>query len=120
MTARIIGISLAVAPGEAAYIPLAHSYAGAPDQLRGARPLLHPAKGPEGRQRVPASDERGRRRQHQPADHGQVPGQDPRAMAPVSANHPADPQHERWHDDCLSGPRISHTALSPGQYRRSP
>jgi DNA polymerase-1 len=33
MTAQIIGISLAVAPGEAAYIPLRHSYAGAPDQL---------------------------------------------------------------------------------------
>jgi DNA polymerase-1 len=31
--ARIIGISLSVAPGEACYIPLAHSYAGAPDQL---------------------------------------------------------------------------------------
>ncbi|HMC16635.1 MAG TPA: 5'-3' exonuclease H3TH domain-containing protein, partial [Albitalea sp.] len=33
MAARIIGISFAVAPGEAAYIPLAHTYAGAPDQL---------------------------------------------------------------------------------------
>ncbi len=31
--ATLIGISLAVAPGEAAYIPLRHSYAGAPDQL---------------------------------------------------------------------------------------
>ena len=31
--ARIVGISFAVAPGEAAYIPLAHDYAGAPDQL---------------------------------------------------------------------------------------
>ena len=31
--ARIVGISLAVAPGEAAYIPLRHDYAGAPDQL---------------------------------------------------------------------------------------
>ena len=31
--ARLIGISLAVGVGEAAYIPLAHSYAGAPDQL---------------------------------------------------------------------------------------
>jgi DNA polymerase-1 len=31
--ARLIGISLSVAPGEACYIPLAHSYAGAPDQL---------------------------------------------------------------------------------------
>ncbi len=33
MTARIVGISLAVQPFEAAYIPLRHSYAGAPDQL---------------------------------------------------------------------------------------
>ncbi|MEO8921757.1 MAG: DNA polymerase I, partial [Caldimonas sp.] len=31
--ATMIGLSLAVAPGEAAYIPLRHSYAGAPDQL---------------------------------------------------------------------------------------
>jgi len=31
--ARIVGISLAVAPGEAAYIPLAHHYAGVPAQL---------------------------------------------------------------------------------------
>jgi DNA polymerase-1 len=31
--AQLIGISVAVAPGEAAYIPLRHSYAGAPDQL---------------------------------------------------------------------------------------
>jgi DNA polymerase I len=33
MRAQIVGISLAVKPGEAAYIPLRHSYAGAPDQL---------------------------------------------------------------------------------------
>jgi DNA polymerase-1 len=33
MVAHLVGISLAVAPGEAAYIPLRHSYAGAPDQL---------------------------------------------------------------------------------------
>ncbi len=33
MRARPIGIALAVAPGEACYIPLAHNYAGAPDQL---------------------------------------------------------------------------------------
>ncbi len=31
--ARIVGISFAVAPGEAAYLPLAHDYAGAPAQL---------------------------------------------------------------------------------------
>jgi DNA polymerase I len=33
MRAQIVGISLSVKPGEAAYIPLRHSYAGAPDQL---------------------------------------------------------------------------------------
>ena len=31
--ARLIGLSLSVAPGEACYIPIAHDYAGAPDQL---------------------------------------------------------------------------------------
>ena len=31
--ARLVGISFAVAPGEAAYLPLAHDYAGAPEQL---------------------------------------------------------------------------------------
>jgi DNA polymerase-1 len=31
--AELVGISLAVTPGEAAYIPLAHRYPGAPDQL---------------------------------------------------------------------------------------
>jgi DNA polymerase I len=31
--ARLIGLSLSVAPGEACYIPVGHSYAGAPDQL---------------------------------------------------------------------------------------
>ncbi|WP_418315741.1 DNA polymerase I [Piscinibacter sakaiensis] len=33
MKARLVGISLSTAPGEAAYIPVAHSYAGAPEQL---------------------------------------------------------------------------------------
>ncbi|MEP7295487.1 MAG: DNA polymerase I [Burkholderiales bacterium] len=33
MRAQIVGISLSVAVGEAAYIPVRHSYAGAPDQL---------------------------------------------------------------------------------------
>jgi DNA polymerase-1 len=33
MVAQIVGFSLSVSPGEAAYIPLRHSYAGAPDQL---------------------------------------------------------------------------------------
>jgi len=31
--ARLVGLSLSVAPGEACYIPVAHSYAGVPDQL---------------------------------------------------------------------------------------
>ncbi len=33
MRARIIGISFAVQPGEAAYLPVGHDYPGAPDQL---------------------------------------------------------------------------------------
>ncbi|MCC5867383.1 MAG: DNA polymerase I [Gammaproteobacteria bacterium] len=33
MRAELVGISLAVTPGEACYIPLAHRYPGAPDQL---------------------------------------------------------------------------------------
>jgi DNA polymerase I len=33
MAARIVGISFAVEPGRAAYVPLAHSYADAPEQL---------------------------------------------------------------------------------------
>src|SRR6186713_256088 len=33
MKAEIVGVSFAVAPGAAAYLPLRHDYAGAPDQL---------------------------------------------------------------------------------------
>ena len=33
MRARIVGLSFAVEPGRAAYVPLAHDYPGAPDQL---------------------------------------------------------------------------------------
>jgi DNA polymerase I len=33
MSARIVGISFAVTPGEAAYVPLAHNYGDAPEQL---------------------------------------------------------------------------------------
>jgi DNA polymerase I len=39
MRAQIVGISLSVAVGEAAYIPLRHTYAGAPDQLAVERVL---------------------------------------------------------------------------------
>jgi DNA polymerase-1 len=52
MQAEIVGVSFAVEPGAAAYVPLAHDYPGAPDQLgRGAvlerlKPLLEdPARG---------------------------------------------------------------------------
>ena len=37
--ARLIGVGLAVAPGEACYVPVAHTYAGAPDQLSEAEVL---------------------------------------------------------------------------------
>ena len=46
MQARIVGISFAVTPGEAAYVPLGHDYAGAPQQLdlalvlAGLQPML--------------------------------------------------------------------------------
>ncbi len=33
MRAQIVGVSFAVAPGEAAYVPMGHDYAGAPHQL---------------------------------------------------------------------------------------
>jgi DNA polymerase-1 len=50
LTAELVGLSVAVTPGEAAYIPLAHRYAGAPDQLDRAavlarlKPWLEDAK----------------------------------------------------------------------------
>jgi len=39
MAAELVGISLAVEPGHAAYIPVGHVYAGAPEQLSRARVL---------------------------------------------------------------------------------
>ena len=51
--ARIVGISFAVEPGEAAYVPLRHTYAGAPDQLpfdaviERLRPWLEDAAAPK-------------------------------------------------------------------------
>jgi len=39
MRAEIVGVSFAVEPGRAAYVPLAHSYAGAPTQLDRERVL---------------------------------------------------------------------------------
>jgi DNA polymerase-1 len=39
MQAEIVGVSFCVEPGHAAYIPLAHDYAGAPDQLERAATL---------------------------------------------------------------------------------
>jgi len=53
MKAEIVGLSFAVVPGEAAYVPLAHDYAGAPEQLqrdwvlRQLRPLLEDADKPK-------------------------------------------------------------------------
>ncbi len=41
MAARIVGMSFAVEPGEAAYLPLAHAYPGAPEQLDLATTLAH-------------------------------------------------------------------------------
>jgi DNA polymerase I len=39
-TAELVGLSLAVEPGRGAYLPLAHRYAGAPEQLNRERTLL--------------------------------------------------------------------------------
>jgi len=39
MRARVVGLSFAITPGEAAYVPLGHDYAGAPQQLDRARVL---------------------------------------------------------------------------------
>jgi DNA polymerase-1 len=39
MVARIVGISFAIEPGRAAYVPLAHDYPGAPEQLPAAEVL---------------------------------------------------------------------------------
>jgi DNA polymerase-1 len=39
LDARIVGVSFAVTPREAAYVPLAHDYPGAPDQLNRERVL---------------------------------------------------------------------------------
>jgi DNA polymerase I len=53
MQARIVGLSFAVAPGEAAYLPLGHDYAGAPHQLDSEKalaafkPLLEDAARPK-------------------------------------------------------------------------
>ncbi len=39
MQARIVGVSFCIEPGSAAYVPLAHDYAGAPEQLERTRVL---------------------------------------------------------------------------------
>jgi DNA polymerase-1 len=50
MQARIVGVSFAVAPGEAAYVPCGHDYLDAPEQLdlntvlRALKPLLEDAR----------------------------------------------------------------------------
>ena len=50
MVAEVVGVSFAVEPGAAAYVPLAHDYPGAPDQLsrdavlEALKPLLEDAK----------------------------------------------------------------------------
>ena len=51
MKAEIVGVSFCVEPGEAAYVPLAHDYAGAPEQLDRAQR----AGGPEAAAGGPAS-----------------------------------------------------------------
>ncbi len=54
MRARIVGLSFAVEPGRAAYVPVAHDYPGAPEQLPLADVLavLGPWLGDEGRAKL--------------------------------------------------------------------
>lgn len=58
LDAQIVGVSFAVTPGEAAYIPLAHDYPGAPDQLNREhvleqlRPLLEDLARPKAGQNL--------------------------------------------------------------------
>jgi DNA polymerase-1 len=54
MQARIVGLSFATQPGRAAYLPLAHRYAGAPDQIEVERALaaLKPWLESEGRPKL--------------------------------------------------------------------
>jgi DNA polymerase-1 len=53
MSARLVGVSFAVSPGEAAYVPLSHDYPGAPEQLdrdrvlAALKPLLEDATRPK-------------------------------------------------------------------------
>ncbi len=53
MDAELVGLSFAVAPGEAAYVPVAHDYPGAPDQLdrdavlKALKPLLESDRHPK-------------------------------------------------------------------------
>ena len=53
MQAEIVGVSFCIEPGKAAYLPLAHDYAGAPDQLDRTKtlarlkPLLEDPKRPK-------------------------------------------------------------------------
>ena len=53
MQACVVGMSFCIEPGKAAYLPLAHDYAGAPDQLEikktlgRVKPLLEDAKRPK-------------------------------------------------------------------------
>jgi DNA polymerase-1 len=54
MEAEIVGVSFCIEPGKAAYLPLAHDYAGAPDQLdrRKALAKLKPLLEDAGRPKV--------------------------------------------------------------------
>ena len=58
MVAEVVGVSFAVEPGAAAYVPLAHDYTGAPDQLdrdavlEALRPLLEDVETAKGGQHL--------------------------------------------------------------------
>ncbi len=75
MKAEIVGVSFAVAPGAAAYLPLRHDYAGAPDQLdRDAslaklKPLLESEEARQGRPSPQVRRARAREPRHPAARH---------------------------------------------------
>ncbi len=73
MRAEIVGVSFAVEPGQAAYVPVAHVYPGAPDQLdRDAvlarlKPLLEDPDARQGRAESQIRHERARPLRHRTA-----------------------------------------------------
>ncbi len=75
MQAEIVGLSFCIEPGQAAYLPLAHDYPGAPDQLdrkktlAKLKPLLRRPEAAEGRPPPQVRRARARLRGHRARGH---------------------------------------------------